>query len=788
MLITFILYFTVTAGLAFLASRTITPMSIRAGAVLVLLPLCFTGRALLTGGVYAPIDLPYQAEPMKSIAAAHGITSMHNGVFSDVYCLNIPWKAATRAAYAQHDLPLWNPHLFAGDILAAAAQPVPYDPVFLSSLLLPIANSLTYLAALAFFLAALGMFLWLRDDGCGEWASMAGAAGWMYAGFLVFWLEWVITAAVLWTPLVLLGVRRVVRRRDRGSFYLLTIAFTMMLLAGHPESALHIVAIAIVLFALELWYARFRGAVRALLLGAAAGVLSLAICAVYLLPILEALPQTMEHDFRNAVVAKSIRSVPLNQALRRLELDFVPFAYGVVPDHVAKDAPVYPIPATAYVGSIGLVAAAYGVWRGRFEGKLALLILFAAACLIGVDAPPLADWLAKLPLFDIAINNRYSFAAAFALAALAAHGVETWQAQTSNRGLAVTALIAAALLAVAVVAIRGRAFAAGVPHDVFDPAAAALLIPPALLGIVLFFVRNPRWGFAALFFLLLLQRTVEMGSFYPTIRPEAFYPPIPGFERLPKNGPPYRIVGMHYTFIPNTATMYGLEDIRGYEAMTYLPLFQTYPLWSVHQPVWFNRVDDLSRPFLSFLNVRYAVAVTGEKVPAWWHVVASFPAYSIFENERVIERAFAPRLVRVNSLDPLIEMSTESDFRGRAWVSDPSASGTGEIVNGEAYADVTYRRTNSMRLEVHAKAPAWIVISETAWKGWKARVDTRRVPVVRANIAFLAVQVPAGRHRLDLVYRPQSWVIGGIVSLLALLGIAADVLVRRIRRRAAIAS
>ncbi len=784
-MLTITLYFAVAAALAFLASRTITPMSLRAGAVLVLLPLCFTGRALLTGGVYAPIDLPYQAEPMKSIAAAHGITSMHNPVLSDVYCLNMPWKAATRYTYRNHDLPLWNPHLFAGDILAAAAQPVPYDPVFLSSLVLPIANSLTYLAALLFFLAGLGMFLWLRDDGCGEWASMTGAAAWMFASFLVFWLEWVITAAVLWTPLVLLGVRRVVRRRDRASFYLLTIAFTMMLLAGHPESALHIVGLAIVLFALELWRVRFRGAVRAMLLATGAGVLTLAICAVYLLPIVEAIPQTMEQAFRQGVFATVPRAVPLRQALQRLELDFVTFAYGIVPEHVAKDAPIYPIPATAYAGSIALAAAAYALWRSRFEGKLALLILFVAACLIGADAPPFANWLAKVPLFDIALNNRYTFAAAFALVVLAAHGVETWQNQGSNRAVAATALITTAVLAFAVFMIRGRAVAAGVPRDVFDAAAAALLVPPALLGIVLLFVGNLRWGFAALLFLLLAQRTVEMGNFYPTLRPEAFYPPIPGFERLPKQAPPYRIVGLRYTLIPNTATVYGLEDVRGYEAMTYLPLVETYPLWSVHQPVSYNRVDDLTRPFLSFLNVRYAIALAGDKVPMGWHVLVAEPNYSILENERVIERAFAPRRVRINSPNPLIEMSSESDFRERAWIDDPSISSAGEIVNGEAYADVTYRRTNSMRLEVHAKLPAWIIISETAWKGWKARVDKRPVPVVRANIAFLAVEVPAGRHRLDLIYRPQSWVIGGIVSLLALLGIAADVLAHRIRRRSA---
>ena len=95
------------------------------------------------------------------------------------------------------------------------------------------------------------------------------------------------------------------------------------------------------------------------------------------------------------------------------------------------------------------------------------------------------------------------------------------------------------------------------------------------------------------------------------------------------------------------ATMYGLEDARGYSAMTFHPLSDTIDLWSVRQPIWFNRVDDLTRPFLTLLNVRYAVAAKDFAVPRGWHVVARDATGQILENEGTLARAFVPAAVRV---------------------------------------------------------------------------------------------------------------------------------------------
>jgi len=75
----------------------------------------------------------------------------------------------------------------------------------------------------------------------------------------------------------------------------------------------------------------------------------------------------------------------------------------------------------------------------------------------------------------------------------------------------------------------------------------------------------------------------------------------------------------------------------------------------------------------------------------------------------------------------------------------------------------------SADIEVEADAPALVVIAQTWYHDWRAEVDGRPALLLRANHAFQAVQVPEGRHRVQLFYRDRAFETGAVASLLALL-------------------
>jgi hypothetical protein len=161
-------------------------------------------------------------------------------------------------------------------------------------------------------------------------------------------------------------------------------------------------------------------------------------------------------------------------------------------------------------------------------------------------------------------------------------------------------------------------------------------------------------------------------------------------------------------------------------------------------------------------------------------------------------------LRRIHSGDAKVYERTESS--GRAWLvhealtakSDDAAmtvlssedfdprrqvvlidAATRADAHGAALSDATIRDAVSVTsyepeqivLDVSAGSPGWVVIADTWYPGWQATVDGDPTRVTRANLMLRAVPVEAGRHRVELAYRPRSWLAGTAVSLVSLVAL-----------------
>ncbi|HEV8661335.1 MAG TPA: YfhO family protein [Thermoanaerobaculia bacterium] len=750
-----LLYLLTAAVLLGLTHRFFTPLTRGAAAALLLLPLCFTWRAVLTNRIYAPVEMPYISQPLGDHARSLGVGKPHNRRLADIAFQMIPWREATRRSLMKGEWPLLNRFQLCGDVLAGSGQPAVFSPFTLIACVLPAPLSFTYTGVIAFFMAGLGAFLLARELGCRAEASMFAAAGWMFSGPVALMILWPLGFSWNLLPLVLAATHRLVHAPGSRSIALLTISLSLEILAGHPETALHVAAIAFAFGLFELWQER-QNTIKVLIAAGASGVLALALTAIYLLPFLDALRQSFEYALRSELWGRSPLRVPAGYAADVLLGDLVPW---LRPER-------WSLPGDAVAGSVIVALAIYSVCFIRTRRTWFFATLVVICLLVGANAWPLAHLLHKVPLFSEALNERMGAAAPLALSILAAFAIDRLHARRA-------AYIFAALFATYSVVVL---MASKPPADVVRLLADLV---PAVAAAALLFLRPP--SVAILFALLLGQRIVADGSLVPVHDARIAYPRLALFRPMEEINEPFRAAGYGSLLLPNTATMYGFEDVRGSTAVTLRSFAETYPLWSTVGAGQFHSIPDLTRPILSMMNLRFALIDVSDPIPAGWHH-ASFEVWTrLIENERVLPRAFIPRLVRIGSKQELDEMAVETDFSERAWLAIDDQPH--DRVNGGGQLSVR-RRGSRLEIDVTKEGDGFVVISEAAWNGWRADLDGKRVTVIPANHAFLAVFVPSGHHKIVLRYWPRSFVIGRWITFAAIALLSALSLRERVARSA----
>jgi hypothetical protein len=151
----------------------------------------------------------------------------------------------------------------------------------------------------------------------------------------------------------------------------------------------------------------------------------------------------------------------------------------------------------------------------------------------------------------------------------------------------------------------------------------------------------------------------------------------------------------------------------------------------------------------------------------------SAPPYEVFENTHALPRAYVVHDAVVAKHDDVPGLLLSPEFTpGRTVVLEqPPPRPLPTNAPGTSTARIVESGARRVVVEVDATDDGLLVLSDTYYPGWVARVDGEERPILPANLMFRAVPVVRGAQRVVFTYDPRSFRIGALVSILALVGL-----------------
>lgn len=752
-----------------------------------------------------------------------------NGLFlRDLTLYHYPMKWIVRQGMLSEVVPHWNPYLSAGEPLAAnPAYEVFYPPQWL--VLLPdyhLGFQLHIILHVGLCLA--GLFLLLRSLGLGLTASVLGSISFALGG-AVFSLVNVLPTlfAFTWIPWILLYARLFLISRKLRHLALGSVFVGLHLIVGEPASMLQA---AILVAALVAWRTvrlrkrRMRRLVHTLIALGVMGLGGIAISAVQLIPALDFFQDTIRaQGFERSI--SSLWSMPL---IRPIELLF-PSVFGSMQDAGAIfwGARLYPDRALPYLYSVyigfGVTVLALAGLLARVRGTALAFILMALSYVLAIgNNGPFFESLYSLGLFrTVRYPERFAILGLFALAVFGATVLD----RLLRRDRKVLRIALAVSWTVSAVGILIWAITLSAAHDRWFASQWSLLPGPlleaflsvnqrewmlAVLRAIAFsalltwslFRRDRIWAGAFLLFLLVDMAPLSW-RLLPRM-PERFFHEPDLSTRLPEPRDSYRVFFlsqwmekteearqymepgatsaqvMRNGLFPNSGARWGVRSVLEHNIDSTM-LSTTEALHGSLVEATGRMPNQYLARYAAISNVHFftryrplAVALREARGD-----VEKVQPLTFVGGERNPRHYFADRVQTIRDQSEFTEGIISPAFTARtALVFFPSFEPAAGSVLSAA------EKGNQIRVSVNTAGKSFLVNSVSFHRYWKATLDGRPVPVDRANLAYLGVVVPEGRHEVVLTYQ-NPWILpAGAVSLFAAMAsLAAVRSTRSLRRR-----
>jgi hypothetical protein len=710
---------------------------------------------------------------------------------SEVTGQTFPWHEFWRDEVRAGRPPFWNPFIFAGTPMIGEPQAQLFYPGQLLWLALPAELAYKMWLLLHLWLGAWLMYRLVRELGADRFgASVAALAFGLHGQIVVFaYTGWVqMIAPMAWAPGVIWQLVRALRREQRwpaGPIAMAGLLLGIQFLSGHPEWVRYTLAIGLIVTlggrALR------RSLVERCRIAAMIVVLGVLIGAVQLAPLAQA---TTLSD--RGVAALAGTGVAPRSGLPLLSLPtviaprlFGPWDLSITTDglvHKLTNAGVSYGETLIFIGVLPLFCALLARRRSARSGVAVWMAVAGVGLLFAANDVTHAQTLFdKIVPIDAAFRSpgRFVFMTNFALIVLAGLGAsQLTQDRGGVRTIARLALGSAAVLGVAtaVLWMTQRPLTAALLSRLSLPPAAATIVPATSLPQLAAWAMSESLRQLAMAAVMLAASAVALRlvARRGTAAAHVAVLALVTFD-LGAAGLPLLSSDVH------------INDVRAADHAVLAPL-ENHP--------------DL------MLNTTQPSGLSDENVVIPLHVRAlrGYQSFRIAESSALTRALDALPMARAalagathmlgRGPDGQLALTPLADSRPRAWWTDgirvasssdaaialllqspaiddavvETASGLSAHTALAPATPVTIERDlpGRIRLDVNQPQPGWVVLCESYYPGWIARVNGAPVRLVRAFGVFQAIEVPAGRAVIDIEFRPRVVWIGAATTAVGL--------------------
>jgi hypothetical protein len=794
-------------------------------AAVCLFALMLMWRPLLRGEAFLPLDALLHLQPWRY---SYERVPVNNPDNLDPIRQTYPRRLVTNAAVRQGAWPLWNPSILSGTPLLNDGQLAFFYPPSLLFLVAPLPQAFGLYVLLHLVAAGLGAYACARRLKLGRGPALLAGTVYMFNGYLLTWLQLPHhVGATAMLPWCFWAIERALERGAPRRWALAGLLMALPLLCQIQLAFYVYVGLGCYTVARAAqapgWPARLRIAAGFSL----AVALALALSAVQLLPAVALSAQGQRSEIGTAPGVAETQF----KLLLRLVLPGLDGTERVGP-YSGWGPPQLQVPYPS-VGLIPLALLLVAMLRTRHPQSWIFSLMAVLSFALAVSSPLLQLFLLLVPPYrQFEDHTRWFVLWGFAAALLAGMGAQSLdprapQAEPDRGAGRLDARRFNRLLLGGLALLLGgwslwhlQLFTPQSRYGLYltlirqQPLAApALLLAGGLLGAALLRARRipAALAWAPLLLLIALDACWYGGSYNTSVPPSIARPTadltrelaqIPGAaERnrtiypltrqiafLQSQPGPFRISGSQPEVLPpNLAGAFGLEDIRAYHSL----YFERYNrLARMIDGKDYRRTSEGSislrlyfssayrhRRLLDMLNVAYIIFPPNSQDVERYQpleLVQRSDEGTIYRNPQVLPRAWLVHQVEVPGDDfAQLARMERADFDPAALaLLDEPAPAVSPAVRPEPAPTVSYA-PNQATVQAEADTPALLVLSDAYDPGWQVTLDGQPAKLYRANYALRGVWLPAGRHTVVFSYQPRSFQIGGLISLLTLLGLLA---------------